>query len=414
MKRCLLPYIIFSVLLVFLPSCTSSSQDDLQLQTIETKMIARAVTPSPSATIKSSTLEKTQTPTQPFSLEVTEEPIRGLEECILPSITEGNPLLLYTTSEAGILLGSILNTTNGKTSDLADNLLPIRWSPSGKKLLLTDRQGPSFYVSDQYGNTPVLVWSVEEGDAAPRGWWVNEEQIIVAEFRLDSTVLPTYVHYLLDLTSGTASLMDPSITWDIKDVAPNGSFWVENRESIQVVFRDGSSEDLWVEGDVIVDIPLFPTYVSIAPDSCSVVFLGCNTKNPQDNNRACGIYEASIGPNEVSEATLIFTLGESADAASIQVSPNNRFIGFVSPSLETILVISKETGDLVHKIAYPEEIRSTPQLRWGPNSSKIAITYETPEGSVLIIYDLVNGTLEKHPTEAGLRIADWRYITNPN
>ncbi len=276
-------------------------------------------------------------------------------------------------------------------------------------MLFADTDGRAFYTSDDVGQSPIEVWSLDSGEAEHWGWWLTDEKIIVAERKVyDESIY--WFYYLVDIQDGTAEMLDPATTWWVYEVAPDGSFWIEKGEETFIAHPDGTRELLWEEGEVITDISPRPAYLSVYSDSSGLVFIGC-TEDRELGNRYCAIYEVQILPDGVSIANEIYKLGDIATAHSITVSSENRYIGFVS-ELMKVTIIEMDTGKIIQEIALPDGVRSTPGLIWGPDPTLLAINYETTNGEVLIIYNLSTDEKRILNTEDGLRVVDWILVSN--
>jgi hypothetical protein len=316
-------------------------------------------------------------------------------------------LLYCSVEDEDINECSILNMLQNETYSLPDDLIPLGWSPTGDRLLLADVNGPSVYTTDRLGRNPTEVFSVESDQVENDwGWWLSENEIIIAG-RTSDGAGTTWQYYLVNLESGSSVAFDPNETWQIYDVATNGGFWIEGWEEVEIVYTDHSRTPLWDKGDVKADITPNISYLSIYPDNCGIVFIGCTGDRTQ-GDRSCSIYNEVLNSEGKSSVVPLYLLGDAVYAYSLEVSPDSRYLAFVDYWMN-LIVIDLSDGTLAYKRTLPFTSRATPHIVWGPDSNNIAIDIDTTEeGHVIIFQSVLTDPMSVINPGPGSRLVEWR------
>jgi uncharacterized SAM-binding protein YcdF (DUF218 family) len=406
MRRVILLLVCLSVMIPLLVSCQ-----------ISPGRINRDWTPAPTAPLETPTITtstQASTPSEASKRTPTPSPTRvdaqssceqaGREN----SIVSPNDLsyLLYYMQDGIVIRGRMLDMITKETHPLPDGLVPLGWSPSGKVLLLADANGSTLYTTDTFGGNPEEAFSVGSDQVEHWGWWLSEDKVIVADRIQSDGGAISWQYYLVNLESGSSESFDRDKTWHIYDVATNGGFWIEGGQEVDLVYLDHRRFPLWDEGDVVTEIAPRPSYLSIHPNNCGVVFVGCSGDRTQ-GDRSCSIYDALLGSEGIVSVTTLYPLGAGINIDSIQVSPNSRFLAFIEAT-KNLIVIELNSGDVFYESGLPFTARNIPEIIWGPNSNEIVIAIDSAEeGDLLIIQNMEEDTSSQIMTEAESTLVEW-------
>ena len=302
---------------------------------------------------------------------------------------------------------SVLEMLQDEIYLLPDGLIPLGWSPTGDRLLLADEIGPSVYTADTLGRNPIEVFSVGSDQVENNwGWWLTENEVIVAE-QISEEGLRYWQYYRVNLESGLSEPFDRNETWQIYDVATNGGFWIEGWLEIDLVYANYSRTPLWDEGDVAVDVTPYVSYLSIYPNNCGIVFIGCTGEYSQGDLN-CSISNALLYSEGVASVATLYPLGDAVYAYSIEASPDSRSVAFID-YWTNLIVIDLLDGHVVYEKNLPFTLLTTPQLVWGPDSTNIAINIDTAEeGRIIIIQSVLTDTMSVIKSGLGTRLVEWR------
>ena len=314
--------------------------------------------------------------------------------------------LLFTIQKEGGYQSKILDLSTNSYHLLPAGLVPLAWSPSGDSLLLADGKGPNFYLADRLGNSQKLVFSLETGQAEHWGWWLSDHEIIVPERKYTNGETIAWQYYLVDIDKGEETAFDPNVTWQIYDVAQNGGFWVEKGRSFQLVFSDGHRINLWEEGDIITEISPRPAYVSIFPNGCGVVFVGCSGDRAL-GDRKCSIYSAQVRSGTIKHVTEVYSLEDDDRFDSIKVSRDSKYVAFFS-SLEKMLILRLDNNELERTYDLHPQSRSIPEFVWGPTANLIAVNFDSIEGEITESSDIQRSETIILTKETGINLVEWR------
>ena len=323
----------------------------------------------------------------------------------------GHPLLLAMIAGEGGLTGAFLDPTSGEVTPGPSGYLPVSWSPSSDRLLLTDAGRHAYYVGTSIGQEPLLV--LPAGYRAPDlvGWWLNDQEVLLP-LHDPSAGHIGYSWYLVDTIertvrpAGTAA-SEPSV---IYAASPDGTYWVEeDTRGVQVVARDGWRTPLWPEGEVSVEQVPYPPRVAILPDASAVLFPGC-TGSWAAQTLSCEIIRADLRDRELVSYGRIYHIGSHGGVMSLDVSSDGRRLAFYSYPEELVIVLDLNSLEVSRTLDLSGATADA-TLAWSPDSRVLAVSRALASGSEVVLVDVISGEERSIPIPDGYAtILDWRNL----
>jgi len=268
------------------------------------------------------------------------------------------------------------------------------WSPDGTKLILTDSDRASIWVSQANGSSPQLVLDNKQyPNLALRIMrWLTNEVVLLVFSPIDRY---TFFLYSLNISTGHLQQIEEISGLDLYP-APNGKFWVRT-------YIDGA-EISTLSGQRVLEerIPIFS--LAFSPDSQQIAYLS--------NNRQ--IWIANISENGITDAYPLYSPHENGFDfdPDLRWSPDGKYVGYRAykgePYFQAVEVSTR-------KLKYSWPVPSVSRFfMWAPGSDAIIMKdrYQTP------MLDLATGkitpiliTPEDKPS---VYITDWRFFPKPS
>jgi hypothetical protein len=237
------------------------------------------------------------------------------------------------------------------------------------------------------------IFQAEEGLLLLDARWLTDDTALVSVGESALPPLPLHT-YAVSVASGAATLLEPDVPRYIEAVSPDGSYWVEYLyPRLDVVRLDGSRQEL----DVGLPIGHEPFQaankpsLAILPNGEEVVFVSCAVSD-RVPTPSCALYLARVFPATGDGSRRLPDHGDNLGLESLRVSPDGRFLAFVSIHDSSTVIVTLDEASELNVIPWGQTTNA-PVFVWSPEGTALCVGYIDPSRgeSVLEVMDIESG-----------------------
>lgn len=376
------------------------------------------ITTATSSTVPTTIIRTAPVTTTTSTAEIPTESGSTVTASTTPSLETGYHSLLlmeaYTsdTSEGkDSNPGLIIDISENREIELGTLNIPVAWSPSGNRLMLTSPDRLTLYLSDVDGTNPQKIMDVivvREG-ASITGWWLSDQVILVQNWG-GRTVFPSVYRYFIE----TKRLDGPYNDITIQAVSSDGTHWVQMNVMTGKIEIASLNNDSFSLSDLDPSIGFTAQMfadksnqtIQFTPSGKEILFVGSKGN--------CFIFRVT-GVDTVPQIT-DFILAPCSSLLSI--SPNGEYLAIMSYQLErdqpndfSLIILNLADQEVI--VTSPISSQGSVGMLWAPDSQSVAYNIF---GSIdedyrisIVLYDLLGTSQVLYTIKGSLFLKDWKF-----